>query len=341
MAMSNDKDDVANCCTPPTGRNGDCLADSTDGGKSEYVGKSREASEISNDQQASSNSEKNEEAIEIPAVRIPGGTAYRGTDHPMIPLDEEAPYRSQSIEPFAMMQTTVTNRMFAAFIDDTGYKTEAERFGWSFVFQDGVPASNKDTESVVGTHWWLKVPGAYWRLVNGKGSENDNQDDHPVVHVSWNDANAFATWAGGRLPTEAEWEHAARGGLGDVAFPWGMREPDDLGFQPCNIWQGQFPESNTCQDGFASTAPAKAFDANGYGLYNMCGNVWEWTSGRFKIESRTPEAKRHAKSMKGSKILKGGSFLCHKSYCFRYRIAARTGTTPDSTTSHQGFRVVF
>ena len=185
------------------------------------------------------------------------------------------------------------------------------------------------------------MDGANWKTINGPGSESDYQLDHPVVHVTWNDANAFAKWAGGRLPTEAEWEHAARGGLGDVAFPWGDRQPDDNHFQPCNIWQGQFPDVNLERDGFAGTAPAKSFAANGYGLFNMCGNVWEWTSQPMKLRGRGKQSKALAKQMRGTRLLKGGSFLCHKSYCFRYRIAARTGNTPDTSTAHQGFRLVF
>jgi len=272
---------------------------------------------------------------------IPGGTTLVGTDRPAIPIDEEGPCRRQELQPFKMMQTTVTNRMFRDFIDDTAYVTDAQRFGWSFVFQDQLNHNRKDVQSPAGTQWWLKVNGACWHSVGGPNTTEQLEDDHPVVHVSWNDAKAFADWAGGRLPTEAEWEHAARGGLGDVPFPWGHQEPDDSHFQPCNIWQGHFPESNTCADGYAATAPAASFEPNGYDLYHMCGNVWEWTSGRFKINGRTTESKQHARHFKGTKILKGGSYLCHKSYCFRYRIAARTGSTPDSTTTHQGVRLVF
>jgi len=272
---------------------------------------------------------------------IPGGVALVGTNHPVIPLDEENPCRERAIAPYRMMRTTVTNAMFAAFINETGYRTEAERLGWSYVFLDQLPEQFEATQAVLNTQWWRKVKGACWNLIAGPTAEYDLIDDHPVVHVSWNDARAFAQWAGGRLPTEAEWEHAARGGLGDVPFSWGEKQPNDIDFQPCNIWQGQFPGSNTCTDGYAATAPAESFEPNGYGLYNMCGNVWEWTSGRLKITGRSKQSKQHAKHFKGTKLLKGGSFLCHTSYCFRYRIAARTGNTPDSTTTHQGFRLVF
>ncbi len=272
---------------------------------------------------------------------IPGGTALVGTDHPFIPIDEESPGRHKEMQPFRMMQTTVTNAMFKAFIADTGYITDAQRYGWSFVFYQQLGPNQPPLQTTMGSEWWCKVDGACWNQINGPDTAEPVQDDHPVVHVSWNDAKAFADWAGGRLPTESEWEHAARGGLGDVAFPWGNQEPDDLNFQPCNIWQGSFPTTNACTDGYAATAPAKSFSPNPYGLYNMCGNVWEWTSGRFRLNGRSAESKQHAKHFKGTKILKGGSYLCHKSYCFRYRIAARTGSTPDSTTTHQGFRLVF
>lgn len=274
-------------------------------------------------------------------TEIPGGNAIVGTNRALIPIDEETPCRSKEVRPYQMMKTAVTNSMFAEFIKDTGYTTDAEKPGWSFVFTKQLPEDFMATQAAAATLWWRKVEGACWRLISGPEADNSFHPDHPVVHVSWNDANAFAKWAGGRLPTETEWEHAARGGLGDIMFPWGDKEPDDNKYQPCNIWQGDFPNLNACTDGYAATAPAKSFEPNGYGLYNMCGNVWEWTSGRIKIEGRSKESRLHAKHYKGCKLLKGGSFLCHKSYCFRYRIAARTGTTPDSTTTHQGFRLVF
>ncbi len=274
-------------------------------------------------------------------VDIPGGKGLIGTDDVRIPLDAEGPCRSVKLKPFRMTTTAVTNDHFAAFIEDTGYATEAERYGWSFVFHAHIPNTIGDTQAVPSHEWWRRVDGASWRLVNGPGSAADVHGDHPVVHVSWADARAFAGWAGGRLPTEAEWEHAARGGLGDATYPWGDRHPNDDDFFPCNIWQGRFPNGNTSADGYAATAPSRSFDPNGYGLYNMCGNVWEWTSEPYKVRSLSKVARKHAAQMKGAKVLKGGSYLCHISYCYRYRIAARTGTTPDTTTSHQGFRLVF
>lgn len=280
-------------------------------------------------------------ALTFETASIPGGTGLLGTNTPMIPIDEESPQRTRNVKPFRMMTTTVTNAMFKAFVEATDYVSEAERFGWSFVFHSDVPEAVGRTQAVQAAQWWRKVDGAYWRHIHGPEGDAEILPDHPAVHISWNDAVAFARWAGGRLPTEAEWEHAARGGLGNVAFPWGNEEPDDDQFQPCNIWQGQFPDRNSIKDGFHSTAPVKSFTPNGYGLYQMSGNVWEWTSEPFKLRSLSRRAKLHMKGLPGAKVIKGGSFLCHKSYCFRYRIAARTGTTPDSTTTHQGFRLVF
>ena len=274
-------------------------------------------------------------------IIIPGGPALIGTDDPQIPIDSEGPLRRVTVKPFRMAATPVTNADFAAFIAATGYRTEAERFGWSFVFWAQVPDHIGPTEGVVGTEWWRRVDGATWATPNGPKTEGDCLPDHPVVQVSWADARAYAAWVGGRLPSEAEWEHAARGGLGDVRFPWGQTEPDDTSTFPCNIWQGRFPKVNTAADGHITTAPAQSFAPNGYGLFNMAGNVWEWTAEPYKVRSMRREAKAHMEARKGYKLLKGGSFLCHRSYCYRYRIAARTGNSPDSTTTHQGFRVVW
>ena len=276
------------------------------------------------------------------AVLIPGGASLLGTQNPQIPDDGEDPMRKTRIKPFRMGATSVTNAQFKAFVEATGYVTEAERFGWSFVFWAQVPETLGATQGVIDIEWWRRVDGADWRDINGPGTMAEHwHPDHPVVQVSWNDARAYADWVGGRLPTEAEWEHAARGGMGDVRFPWGDQEPNDTDFQPCNIWQGRFPEVNTAKDGFAATAPAQFYEPNGYGLYNLVGNVWEWTTEAYRIKSLKKHVRQRLAGMKGYKLSKGGSFLCHKSYCYRYRIAARSGTSPDSATTHQGFRVVW
>jgi formylglycine-generating enzyme required for sulfatase activity len=275
-------------------------------------------------------------------VPIPGGRAEIGTDHPLIAADGEGPRRFQRVKPFRLGATAVTNAEFMGFAEATGFVTEAERFGWSFVFYAHLEAAEA-TAGVVGTEWWRRVDGACWRAPFGPASNIAARLDHPVVHVSWNDAMAFAAWAGGRLPSEAEWEHAARGGLAGSVYPWGDRPPDDTAFQPCNIWQGRFPDYDTGADGYAGLAPARAFAPNGYGLYNMSGNCWEWTAESFRVRSLKAAARAaNARAAEaGLKLLKGGSHLCHASYCHRYRIAARSGNTPDTSTGHIGFRLAF
>ncbi|MEO9825349.1 MAG: formylglycine-generating enzyme family protein [Paracoccaceae bacterium] len=273
---------------------------------------------------------------------MPGGSALLGTNAPQIPDDGESPLREKRLTPFEIGAATVTNQEFLEFVDATDYVTEAETFGWSFVFWSDLPEDAQATLGVEGVEWWRKVDGANWKDICGPESQADAWfPDHPVVHVSWNDAQAYARWAGGRLPTETEWEHAARGGQGDVRFPWGDLEPDDSEVLPCNIWQGRFPHQNTIADGWKSTAPSRSYDPNELGLYNMVGNVWEWTSDAYKVKSLKKSVRSRLEGMRGFKVLKGGSFLCHRSYCYRYRIAARSGNSPDSTTTHQGFRIVW
>lgn len=259
----------------------------------------------------------------------------------MLPMDGEAPLREARIKPFAMDVTTVTNERFRRFAKATGHVTDAERLGSSFVFMHLLPKDAPPSQAVANAQWWRVIEGASWAEPIGPGSQNACFPDHPVVHVSWNDAQVFARWAGGRLPTETEWEHAARGGSGDVRFPWGNDEPNDTDFFPCNIWQGNFPEINLKLDGWVATAPARSFAPNGYGLFHMVGNVWQYTSQPFKVNSLKKSVRRAHAGKAGYKLSKGGSFLCHASYCYRYRISARTGTTRDSTTSHQGFRLVY
>ena len=274
-------------------------------------------------------------------VPLRGGRFEMGTRDAFFPEDGEGPPRRVRVKPFAISPTAVSNAEFARFVDETGYVTDAEQFGWTYVFM-GLLDDADAHAPLPGLEWWRKVDGAAWHRPQGAGSTWEDVGDHPVVHVSHRDASAYAAWAGGRLPTEAEWEFAALGGLEHARFPWGDEEPDDAGFQPCNIWQGQFPQHDTGADGYRGTAPVRSFEPNGYGLFNMCGNTWEWTADRYRVRSlkRAAQAARAASRAMRSYTVKGGSFLCHKSYCYRYRIAARSFNTPDSTTSHTGFRVV-
>ena len=274
-------------------------------------------------------------------VVIPGGTALIGTDNPYFPEDGEGPLRRKKLASFRMDIAAVSNARFKEFVAATGYLTDAERLGDSLVFQGLLPKGTPPTRSVADAPWWRMVPGANWRAIAGPASEDMWLPDHPVIHISWNDAVAFAKWAGGHLPTEAQWEHAARGGLGDVPYPWGTKEPNDTDYQPCNIWQGRFPHQNLCLDGFVGTAPARSFEPNGYGLYNMAGNVWEFTSELFKVRSLKKTVIAAHAHKKGFKLSKGGSFLCHRSYCYRYRIPARNSMSADTSTSHQGMRLVY
>ena len=266
-----------------------------------------------------------------------------GSDERILPLDGEGPSRSIKVGAFAIDPFAVTNEWFAAFVAQMGYRTEAERFGWSAVFRSALADPSCLLPSAAGATWWRKLAGASWRQPEGSGSSIADRVNHPVVHVSWSDARDFAQWAGARLPSEAEWEYAARGGLPNARFPWGNREPDDDRFFPCNIWQGEFPHRNSGADGFAALAPVNAFAPNGFGLYNMVGNTWEWCFDAFRIRSagRDARARNAAAGAVGERVIKGGSFLCHRSYCYRYRIAARSGVSRDSTTAHLGFRVVF
>jgi formylglycine-generating enzyme required for sulfatase activity len=265
-----------------------------------------------------------------------------GTNDDFLPLDGEGPCRRQHVKPFTIDACAVSNSRFAEFVSATGYLTEAERFGWSFVFRGFVSTATTE-ESYPGASWWLKVEGADWSHPEGPESSLNGREDHPVVHVSWNDAVKFAEWAGGRLPSEAEWEYAARGGLANSRFPWGDAEPDDVGFTPCNIWQGEFPKHNSGLDGHLGTAPVDSFEPNGYGLFNAVGNVWEWCADAFRVRTLKRAAQQANQTARADRwrLLKGGSHLCHRSYCYRYRVAARSGSSQDSSTGHIGFRVAY
>ena len=266
-------------------------------------------------------------------VDIPGGRALVGTNHPIFPGDGEGPLRERTVAAFRMTPTAITNRQFTAFVDETGYRTEAERHGWSFVFSGALVHSEQVEGRVAELPWWCAVQGADWHHPKGRGSGIDGQELLPVVHVSHNDAAAFAMWCGGRLPTEAEWEHAARGGQADVRYPWGDDEPDAAD-RRCHF--GQVGSAETSAEEVGPVA-ADSFAANGHGLYNMVGNVWEWTSSSADAEPGPGPGD----SLVPRKTLKGGSYLCHPDSCFRYRIAARIANTIDTSTGHAGFRVVF
>ena len=277
-------------------------------------------------------------------VPIPGGEFLMGTnDRGGFPADGEGPVRAVHVDPFYMDACAVTNARFAGFVETTGYQTESERFGWSFVFRGllGPDMQRQVAQAAAATPWWVQVHGATWSSPEGPGSSVAARMDHPVVHVSWNDAVAYCVWAGTRLPTEAEWELAARGGLEQKTYPWGD-ELAPAGEHRCNIWQGKFPGHNTCDDGYAGTAPARSFPTNGFELYNMSGNVWEWQSGWFSPTFHRQDSRTNPTGPEGgaARSMRGGSYLCHPSYCNRYRVAARSSNTPDSSTGNLGFRCV-
>jgi formylglycine-generating enzyme len=273
---------------------------------------------------------------------IPAGEFLMGSADPDgWPADGEGPVRPVGLRGFHLDACCVTNEQFNAFVNATAYKTEAERFGWSFVFHLFLPRGTfeRSTQRVAGSEWWCRVEGATWRHPEGPGTNIKRRWDHPVVHVSWNDAVSYAAWAGKRLPTEAEWECAARGGLVQKRYAWGDELTPD-GRHRCNIWQGEFPDRNTAEDGYVGTAPARSFPANGYGLYNVAGNVWEWCHDWFSPDYhvRGPRADPEGPPTGDRKVIRGGSYLCHHSYCNRYRVGARTFNTPDSSTGNTGFR---
>jgi formylglycine-generating enzyme len=272
-------------------------------------------------------------------VSLPGGVFVVGSDDQFVyPGDGENP-REVELGAFMIDSCAVSNREFAEFVAATAYVTEAERFGWSFVFGGLLPDDFPPTRGVAAAPWWRQVYGADWSHPEGPQSEVGERPDHPVVHVSFNDARSYCAWAGKRLPTEAEWEFAARGGLDRATFPWGD-ELEPGGEHRMNVWQGRFPNENTLADGYFGTSPVDAFAPNGYGLYNVTGNVWEWTADWFDPSFRPQDRRKDpAGPPTGTrKVQKGGSHLCHASYCRRYRVAARQGNEPDSSAGNLGFR---
>jgi formylglycine-generating enzyme len=282
----------------------------------------------------------------VPQAHIPAGTfamgdGYGDGNRP----DGEDPVHLVHVSAFDIDTTSVTVADFARFVGATGYRTEAETFGYSAVFHLVVADDADVVGRPPGTPWWVGVRGADWRHPEGPHSDTLGREDHPVVHVSWNDAQAYCAWAGRRLPTEAEWERASRGGIDGARYPWGneLMAPD--GSWRCNIWQGSFPTTNTAEDGWVTTAPVQSFLPNGFGLWQTVGNVWEWCADVFDANTyarlahdtvRDPRGPEPA----GARILRGGSYLCHDSYCNRYRNSARSSNTPDSSMGNAGFRTV-
>ena len=308
-------------------------------------------------------------------VWVPSGEFTMGTDD-VRSFPNERPAHRVRVDGFWIDEHDVTNAAFAKFVEATGYITTAERKpDWEELKKELPPGTPKPDDSVLApgslvftptshpvplddlSAWWRWVPGACWRHPEGPGSDIKGRENHPVVQVSWDDAVAYAKWAGKRLPTEAEWEFAARGGLEGKRYPWGD-EFRPNGKYMANTWQGLFPVTNTAEDGFVGTSPVKSFPANGYGLYDMAGNVWQWCSDWYRVDAFTQLAtdlasKSVCRDTGGpaeswdpadpnapKRVVKGGSFLCNPSYCESYRPSARRGTPPDTGSSHTGFRCV-
>lgn len=307
-------------------------------------------------------------------VRIPGGSFLMGSDRH---YPEERPQHRAGVDGFWMDETAVTNAAFAAFVAATGHVTVAERPLDPALYPGARPGmlvpgalvfrmTDGPVDTSVIAHWWHWTPGAQWRHPEGPGSTIAGREDHPVVHVAYEDAEAYARWAGKDLPTEAEWECAARGGLDGAEFAWG-EELAPGGVHVANTWQGPFPWRNFATDGHVRTCPVRSFPPNGYGLFEVCGNVWEWTTDWWGARHAAANAKGadpdpaescctprnpRGPAMEGSfdpaqpairiprKVVKGGSFLCAPSYCRRYRPAARHAQMVDTGMSHIGFRCI-
>ncbi len=283
--------------------------------------------------------------IDVELAELADGTFWMGAPPGDGYADDgEGPVHEVHLSAFSIAPTTVTNGEFAAFCESTGYLTLAEVDQWSFVFAGLLPDDFPPTRAVAAAPWWRQVEGADWRHPAGPHTTFEDVLDHPVIHVTWDDAMAYCRWSGTRLPTEAEWEYAARGGLDRQRFPWG----DDIepgGEHLMNVFQGTFPEINTAADGFAGTAPVRSFPPNGFGLHEMTGNVWEWCADWFspgtyrESEKKSPRVNPGGPPGGTHRVMRGGSYLCHDSYCTRYRVGARSANTPDSATGNIGFRV--
>ena len=303
-------------------------------------------------------------------VLIPGGTFSMGADDKQAQRDEY-PKHEVVVDSFWMDVHEVTNAQFAAFVEATAYVTTAEKaVDWEEIKKELPPGTPKPDDSQLApaslvftptdgpvslrdvSQWWQWRQGANWRQPEGPGSTIDGKENHPVVHVSWFDAVAYCEWAGKRLPTEAEWEYASRGSLTNAIYAWGN---EDLNGGPpkANTWEGSFPYKNKERDGFYFTAPVQSYKANGYGLYDMAGNVWEWCADLYNenyyktlADKTTDNPKGPEKSYDSNepyaqkRVTRGGSFLCHDSYCSGYRNSMRMKTTPDTGSMHTGFRAV-
>ena len=302
-------------------------------------------------------------------VLIPGGVFSMGGDGDG--WKDEFPKHKVEIDSFWMDINEVTNNQFLEFVNSTGYITTAERnIDWNQIKKDLPPNTSKPDDSYLVpsslvffptsgavnlndvSQWWKFINGANWRQPQGLGSNIDGKGNHPVVHVSWYDAIAYCEWAGSRLPTEAEWEYASRGGIIDATFSWGNEDLDE-GKLKANTWNGNFPYYNSKYDGFIYTADVRSFEPNGYGLFDMSGNVWEWCSDWYdenyyysvsEILSINPQGPPKSydsnEPYAQKKVSRGGSFLCHKSYCTGYRNSMRMKSTPDTSSMHTGFRTV-
>jgi formylglycine-generating enzyme len=287
-------------------------------------------------------------------LELPGGAFTMGSDR-FYP--EEAPARNVSVDAFWIDRHPVTVAEFRRFVNATGHETWAEKAPVAADYPDAdpealVPGSLvfQKTAGPVDLrnfrNWWTWMPGADWRHPEGPGSNVGGRERHPVTHVAYSDAVAYAEWAGKSLPTEVEWEYAARGGLEGAIYAWGD-EFAPKGRMMANTWQGEFPWQNLLTDGYEGTSPVERYPANGYGLYDMAGNVWEWTGDRFDAAAEYGDASaccapglQNGGERFARHVIKGGSHLCAPSYCLRYRPAARQSETVDTTTAHIGFRCV-
>lgn len=317
---------------------------------------------------------KEEQISQIPGmVWIPGGIYDMGaSDSDRMALSHEKPKHTVKVDGFYMDETEVTNAQFSRFIQATNYITTAERpVDWELIKQQLPPGTPKPHDSLLlpgsllfkktkesvpnlydFSQWWRWTNGANWKQPEGKGSSIDGKDNHPVVHVSYEDAMAYCHWAGRRLPTEAEWEFAARGGKRDKIYFWG--DLTDKLSSYVNSWEGEFPVDNTQADGFEKSAPIKTYPPNGYGLYEISGNVWEWTSDWYSSQyyqycrensiTNNPKGPNEAFNPNNpyidERVIRGGSFLCNTSYCASYRVSSRMATDPNTSLEHLGFRTV-